>query len=283
VTAGLREALLAREGIVCAVGAGGKKTTLLRLVLGHPGRVALTATTKIVCAVGAGGKKTTLLRLVLGHPGRVALTATTKIVCDLGHGLPGLLSWPDGASAADVLGPSAGLRLYAWAGEPSRSERLRGADPGLVREAHVQGGFDATYVKADGARMRFAKAHDPDEPLLVPGASTVLLLASLRVLGRPLDEASVHHAELFAAMAGLPVGQPVTVEGLATVLLRQLAMLAAMTAARRVVVLNMADDDRLLGLGREVADALLGRHAAADRIAVTAMLADEPLRELIAP
>ena len=34
----------ARSGIVCAVGAGGKKTTLYALARRHPGRIALTTT-----------------------------------------------------------------------------------------------------------------------------------------------------------------------------------------------------------------------------------------------
>ena len=40
----LIDALHARTGLVCAVGAGGKKTTLYRLATSHPGRVALTST-----------------------------------------------------------------------------------------------------------------------------------------------------------------------------------------------------------------------------------------------
>ena len=40
----LVELLQARSGIVCAIGAGGKKTTLYALTRQHRGRVALTTT-----------------------------------------------------------------------------------------------------------------------------------------------------------------------------------------------------------------------------------------------
>jgi len=40
----LLDLLEARAGIVCAVGAGGKKSVLQQLAAQHPGRVALTAT-----------------------------------------------------------------------------------------------------------------------------------------------------------------------------------------------------------------------------------------------
>ena len=40
----LLDLLEARSGIVCAVGAGGKKSLLQHLATTHPGRVAITAT-----------------------------------------------------------------------------------------------------------------------------------------------------------------------------------------------------------------------------------------------
>ena len=40
----LLDVLEARRGIVCAIGAGGKKTTLYALARHHPGKVAITAT-----------------------------------------------------------------------------------------------------------------------------------------------------------------------------------------------------------------------------------------------
>jgi hypothetical protein len=40
----LIDVLEAREGLVCAVGAGGKKSVLYQLVREHPGPVALTST-----------------------------------------------------------------------------------------------------------------------------------------------------------------------------------------------------------------------------------------------
>ena len=44
MTTDLLDALVAHRGLVCLVGAGGKKTTLYRLAGEHPGRVGITAT-----------------------------------------------------------------------------------------------------------------------------------------------------------------------------------------------------------------------------------------------
>jgi hypothetical protein len=43
----LIEVLDARSGMVCLVGAGGKKTTLYRLASIHPGRIGVTSTVAI--------------------------------------------------------------------------------------------------------------------------------------------------------------------------------------------------------------------------------------------
>ncbi|MDA0219467.1 MAG: selenium cofactor biosynthesis protein YqeC [Proteobacteria bacterium] len=241
---------------------------------------ALGARSGIVCVAGAGGKKTTMLRLARTHEGRVALTATSKIPQAFSRGDPDLLSLSGQAAAQDVLAHFGGERLVAYAGEPSRSARLRGADPDLIRAVHDRGGFAATYVKADGARMRLAKAHHDGEPRLIEGAAAVLLLASVRVVGKPLDDAAVHHHERFAELAGLPVGAPVTAQALGRVLAHQLSTIADAGHGRIVAVLNMADDEALLAAARDVA-AAIRQCGARHPVAITAMLADDPLRDFL--
>lgn len=241
---------------------------------------ALGARNGIVCVAGAGGKKTTMLRLARAHPGRVALTATAKIPQAFGKGDPDLLSFAESATAADVLAPSDAARIYAYAGEPSRSARLRGVEPELIRAVHTQGNFAATYVKADGARMRLAKAHEDNEPRLIADSDTVVLLASIRVVGKPLDAQSVHHHERFAQIAGIALGEPVTQVALGRVLTHQLAAIAAAGHDNIVAVINMADDDALLATARNVARSMRDG-GARQPIAITAMLAERPLRDLV--
>jgi len=241
---------------------------------------ALGARSGIVCVAGAGGKKTTMLRLARAHDGRVALTATSKIPQAFGKGDPELLSFSEQATPDDVLTHIGNGRMVAYAGEPSRSARLRGAEPDLIRAVHDQGGFAATYVKADGARMRLAKAHEADEPRLIADAAAVLLVASVRVVGMPLDDAGVHHHERFAEIAGCAVGTEVTAGILGRVLAHQLAAITAAGHGRIVAVLNMADDDALLATAHAVA-AAIREQGPSHPIAITAMLADEPLRDLL--
>ncbi|HEU0196892.1 MAG TPA: selenium cofactor biosynthesis protein YqeC, partial [Nevskiaceae bacterium] len=135
---------------------------------------ALCARRGIVCAVGAGGKKTTLYRLLRTHPGRVACTATvfTQVYPP---DLPAhqVVAAPADVVAAVLVAAPVHAKL-AFACPSSKPQRNAGLTPEQVAECHARGGFDVTLVKADGARMRPLKAPSEREPNLVSGTTTVL-------------------------------------------------------------------------------------------------------------
>ena len=74
-------------------------------------------------------------------------------------------------------------RPIAYACPSDKPGRHAGALPATIRAIHDDGGFAATYVKADGARMRWIKAPSSDEPMLVPGADVVIPVVSARSIG----------------------------------------------------------------------------------------------------
>jgi molybdenum cofactor cytidylyltransferase len=86
----------------------------------------------------------------------------------------------------------------------------------------------------------------------------VVLVAGLSGVGQPLEEAFVHRPEIFGQLAGLQRGEVVNVEALARVLNHPQGGLKNIpSAARRVVLLNQADDERRQSLGRGLAERLL--------------------------
>lgn len=242
---------------------------------------ALGARRGIVCMAGAGGKKTTMVRLATRHPGHVGLTATAKVPYRLKRDTPDLISLPEDADVADAIARLAGRRVVGYAGARRRNFRLAGLDPATIVAIHDAAGFDATYVKADGARMRLAKAHKPGEPNLVPGSTTILLFASVHALGRVIDEKTVHRPELFAALAGAEVGDTIGPYHLAAVLAHQALTLIGADGGDVIPVINMADDAALLDLAREIASLLWDKVPALERLAITAMIQPEPLKELL--
>jgi probable selenium-dependent hydroxylase accessory protein YqeC len=242
---------------------------------------ALGARRGIVCLVGAGGKKTTMVRLATRHPGHVGLTATARVPFRLKRDSADLISLPDDVDVADAVIRIAGPRVVGYAGARRRNYRLAGLDPATIVAIHDAADFDATYVKADGARMRLAKAHKPGEPSLVPGAATILLFASVHALGRVIDEKTVHRPDRFAAIAGAKLGDTISPVHLAAVLSHQTLTLIGADSGGVIPVINMADNAALLDLARETAGLLWNNVPALDRIAITAMIQPEPLKELL--
>lgn len=222
----------------------------------EPESALLDSPGETLAVVGAGGKKTTLYALA-ARLDRAVLTSTVRIppfadrVADLRvtddpvAALDGA-DWPLGLVAADEGG------------------RLRGYDPAAVDDlAAAHNG--PVLVKADGARTRRLKAPNDQEPQLPRTVDTVVPIASARVVGESLDEAHVHRPDRVAAVTGLEPGAAIGAQDVATVLASDDGGLKDVPAgARTLPMVNMADDDRLVGVAREIADGVHAR--AGDRI-----------------
>ncbi|MFQ6023239.1 MAG: selenium cofactor biosynthesis protein YqeC, partial [Acidiferrobacterales bacterium] len=155
----------------------------------------LEARSGLVCAVGAGGKKTTLYRLATLHPGRVALTSTVSI-----PPFPkGLEAWVVRKHTQQLMAAvseaAMAHRRVAYTQPSSKRGRFEGVPATQVQEIHNTLRFDVTFVKADGARTRLVKAPAHDEPQIPPGTTTVIPIVSARVLNVPLSERTAHRVE----------------------------------------------------------------------------------------
>ena len=168
----------------------------------------------IVAAVGAGGKKSTLYRLAEAHrllgsgPHRPDLHGDDgAAAAQPGRPTPGRRrprSW-----RAQV--PGSPRRAIGCSPTPSRRAkpgRLGGLPGELIERLHAEGGFTVTLVKADGARMRWIKAPRDDEPVLPEGVATLLPVVSIKALGQPLEPAIGHRIERVVAVTGAAPGEP---------------------------------------------------------------------------
>ena len=239
---------------------------------------ALGAERGLVALAGAGGKKTALQRIAREHPGRVAATATTftasltaigddvRNVEDTGEGTP--------LPAAALDSEARRTCLLGAATKPGRRDPL---SPGRVAALHREGGFDATLVKADGARMRGLKAPREGEPVLPPGTETVIGLMAIPVLGAPLDGDHAHRVERLAAVTGLEPGAALTVEALARVIAHPQGLFRDCNGARRVAVINQVDDAARREQAEAVAQRALALGAPVERVVLTCLIAAEPV------
>jgi len=237
------------------------------------------ANSGIICAVGAGGKKTTLYRIAAEHPGRTAITASVMT-------LPAPEQFRDQEVTApaerllDAVTGATGRRLF-YALPSDKPGRCAGVPPDLIAAIHSAGQFDATFVKADGARMRLIKAPAEDEPQIPPGTVTVIPVVSARVIGMPLTEKSAHRAERVAAVTGANVGESLTPAHIARLLASPEGALKGAGDAAVVPVINMVDDAELLAAARSAARAALALTRRFERVILTCMTAEAPVVEVV--
>jgi probable selenium-dependent hydroxylase accessory protein YqeC len=249
----LLDALAARHGLICAVGAGGKKSTLQRLAEAH---------------LAAGTARIGFTCTVMMAPPPASLTST-RVIAE-----PEEL-----ANRVPAEAPRHPLVLYAR--RSRKAGRLGGLPPELIAELHGRGRFIATLVKADGARMRMIKAPLEDEPVLPPGTGTLLALVSARALGQPLSETIAHRLERVTDVTGAALGECLTAVHLARLLVSDRGALHGVGDAIVVPIINMVDEQTRLAQARDAARRALAATERFDRVVLAEMTADDPVVEVV--
>ena len=230
----------------------------------------LEARSGVVCAVGAGGKKSLLRRLAAQHPGRVALTGTvfiTHVPEDAGFAIAVVQD----ADLPDAVARLGGVPRVAYACPSEKPDRWAGASAATIERIHREGGFAATYVKADGARMRWIKAPADDEPALPACCTTVVPILSALAIGEPLTSRVAHRVERIARVAGLRENELITAQHLGRLLSSAEGLMKATEGRRVVPVINMVDDAAREAQAREAAAVALDLCGRIDRVVLVCL------------
>ena len=224
----------------------------------------------IVCAIGAGGKKSVLNHLVRLHPGRVALAATVFTT-----------TFPDSLGLTPVIAPEqlileqlAKIPAQARLGLAAPSEkpgRYAGLPPDLVSRIHRQRRLDATFIKADGARMRLIKAPRAGEPVLPEDCATVICVLSAHAIGQALSERIGHRLEHISRATELAEGGTLEPIHLARLFCSEQGLLQGIAQRKPVPVINMVDDPTREASAREAAELALSMSRRFDRVLLTRM------------
>ncbi len=218
---------------------------------------------QLVAFVGAGGKTTALQRLcaeLAAQGGGVLATTTTAMFARQLTSLGPLLvqdgdEVPLATRAGEALrsaGVAAVARSYA------EDEKVTGLAPAAVDALWRAGVAGSIVVEADGSRGLPLKAFGEAEPQLPKATTTVVVVAGLDALGRPLDEDHVHRARLLMPLLDAAEGGAVTPRLFAAALALQIGRVHALTPGARVVILlNKADSDDLAASGASIGADLL--------------------------
>ena len=231
-------------------------------------------TTPRLAFSGAGGKTTALFRLgreylelSAGSPDyshTVFLAATTHMAVEQLQ----MADWHIVVTENETVVPPPGgwpTGLLLLTGPPGQDKRTSGLsmaqmDQLLVfsEEAHFP-----LLVEADGSRQRPLKAPASHEPAIPAWVDTVVVLAGLSGLGRPLDAEWVHRPERFSDLAGIPLGQNISAEALVRVLSHPSGGLQGLPeGARRIVLLNQVDSAELQAATQKMSRELLQAYQA---------------------
>lgn len=245
---------------------------------------ALEARQGIVCAVGAGGKKSTLYRLLEAHPGKVGLTASVMTAPPSARRVDERLFTETTEALAEQV-PTAATRhrRLAFALASEKSGRVAGLPPALIAELHAKAGFDLTLVKADGARMRGIKAPRDNEPVIIPSSTTVIYIVSAGVIGQPLNEATAHRVPELCELLSAKPNERLTSAHLGQLISHPQGGARGAEGLRRIALINQVDDAATAKLAHEAACEAMQGTAPPLRVVLGSMHAQNPVVEIVGP
>ena len=212
---------------------------------------------KVVSFVGAGGKTTAIFQLAreIVNQRSVVITATTHL---------GVWQIPLADRHIIANNPS-DIQLQNAGGILVTGE-IEGDRTKPVSEAVLEWLHDSAkshniplLIEADGSRQKPLKAPAVHEPPIPEFTDTVVVVAGLSALGKPLTDEHVHRAEIFSELSGLQQNQIVTPNAIIHMLSHPQGGLKNIPAhARCIAFLNQADTPQLQSIGGSMARELLG-------------------------
>ena len=241
----------------------------------------------VVSFVGAGGKTSLMFSIAreLSNAGESVLTTTTtKILMPSKDQSPHVIL---SDSVDEVLDKSRdlirkNLHISAASGRTGTSvEKLTGFDPKDVDEISRAGVFSWILVEADGAAGKPLKAPASHEPVIPNSSSLLIGIIGLKCIGKPLNERWVFRQKPFAKITGLKPEEPVTEESVAVALMDKNGIMKNCPPhAKKVVFLNMVDNQKLLESGRRIAAILCKtRIEGLKRVVIGRTLHEQPVIE----
>jgi molybdenum cofactor cytidylyltransferase len=211
-------------------------------------------TPQIVSLTGAGGKTTAMFQLARKFP-QAIVTATTH-----------LSAWQTTLADHHIIAkelsdlekiPSHGVTLITGEIENGRTKPVNQITLYWLREETKR--FDIPlFIESDGSRQKSLKAPASHEPPIPEFAETLIVVAGLSMLGKPLTDNHVHRAEIFSQLSALQINQPITADAITQMLAHPQGGLKNIPpTARCVAFLNQADTPELQSIGGVMARNLL--------------------------
>jgi probable selenium-dependent hydroxylase accessory protein YqeC len=195
----------------------------------------------LISIVGAGGKTTTMYTLAreLARRGkRVVTTTTTQIFTPTSDETDKLIVETETAMLLNkVKAAWAHHRRITVATAIDNRGKLMSLQPDIPALLIQEGGADVVIIEADGARHRMIKAPAEYEPVVPPETNVALLLMSVEAINQPLNEEIAHRPERIAAVTGIHMGDTLTPDVIARLMMSEQGALKGVPGTARVYLL----------------------------------------------
>jgi molybdenum cofactor cytidylyltransferase len=239
----------------------------------------------VVAFVGAGGKTSSLRRIVseLSEKMLVIATTTTKLAKHESSIAPNHHVIQNSHDLDEALAslPSTGAWLFTG---PllTQAEKWTAPDPAdhdrIIRFARGQGGI--VLVEADGARGAMVKAPAAHEPVIPAGTTIVVPLLRIDAIGQRPVEGQVHRPERMAELLGIGLDDPLTINHLADLMSHELGGMKGIPASAVVrVFINAVASVEQIASARSLAR-LLGNKNRIRSVILGSPMAQEPALEV---
>lgn len=196
---------------------------------------------EIVAFIGAGGKTSTLVALgyeLAARGWRVLATTTTRLGADQLTLMPAARQASDGAAA---LALALDEHRFVFVYTDIRGDKAHGVTPAQFTDLLAETNADVILIEADGARGLPLKAPRAHEPVIPAETTLVVSIASLSVLGKPLNTDYVFNADAIIEQSGIAQNSPLKSAHLARILSDdRLGLQGVPETARVMIFLNDA-------------------------------------------
>ena len=244
---------------------------------------------EVISLVGAGGKTTLMFRLAkeLSLRGKKVVTTTTTKILEPALGETGsLFVASDERRIKDFVRGHLGQYDHVTiARERLESGKLKGVTPSLVDELCRFPEVDVVIIEADGAAGRPVKAPRESEPVIAQSTSLTVAILGVDGLEMKLSEENVFQPERISKITGIPVGQRLTDEAMATLVTHPEGIFKGTPSSSRVIVfLNKVDIPNGVVMAKSIAHKILEKkHRQIERIVLGQLKSDPPIAEVIFP
>lgn len=244
---------------------------------------------EVISLVGAGGKTTLMFRLAEElslRKKRVVTTTTTKILEPAPEETGSLFIDPDEERIKDFVRRHLDqYRHITIARERLGLGKLKGISPDLVNELWRSLDIDSIVVEADGAAGRPVKVPRENEPVIPASTTLVVAILGIDGLERELNEENVFQPQRVSKMTGISIGEKLTDEAMAILMVDPEGVFRRTPASSRVVAfLNKVDIPDGVAKAKRIAKKIFDKqNPLIERVVLGQLKNEPPVAEVIFP